>query len=293
VLTMRRSTHKFTGKQRDTESGLDDFGARYFGSSLGRFMSTDPGNSSGYDNPGDPQGWDAYSYVRNNPLNLTDPDGRDYRVCIDDGYGGKNCTTYATFRDLQTAAKASSSNLNGNDQSGQILIDGKSIGTYQYFVGPGTESLGVPDITADYFFNFPALFTGVGGVLKGIFNLGRAAGTFELTTIGSGSKLASAAAARAALRASGNVIERVVQTSAGPVSVKLIVVAEGETAVIKALDIKGSGADVGYTEIRQGFNGILSDLKQAGFKDFRMEPQYRTDGAAAKGFTGMLTGKIK
>lgn len=35
------STYKFTGKERDSESGLDMFGARYYGSSLGRFMTPD------------------------------------------------------------------------------------------------------------------------------------------------------------------------------------------------------------------------------------------------------------
>jgi len=34
-------SYKFTGKERDSESGLDNFGARYMGSSLGRFMSPD------------------------------------------------------------------------------------------------------------------------------------------------------------------------------------------------------------------------------------------------------------
>ena len=33
---------KFTGKERDSESGLDNFGARYYASSMGRFMSPDP-----------------------------------------------------------------------------------------------------------------------------------------------------------------------------------------------------------------------------------------------------------
>lgn len=65
--------YKFTGKERDTESGLDNFGARYMGSSLARFMSTDPGNAGTLNT--DPQSWNAYSYVRNNPLNLTDPTG--------------------------------------------------------------------------------------------------------------------------------------------------------------------------------------------------------------------------
>jgi RHS repeat-associated protein len=66
----------FTGKQRDSESGLDNFGARYNSSSMGRFMSPDPDNISGVLHmDDDPQSWNAYSYVRNNPLNLTDPTG--------------------------------------------------------------------------------------------------------------------------------------------------------------------------------------------------------------------------
>ncbi|MGA8274002.1 MAG: RHS repeat-associated core domain-containing protein [Candidatus Sulfotelmatobacter sp.] len=33
--------YKFTGKERDTESGLDNFGARFYGSNIGRFMTPD------------------------------------------------------------------------------------------------------------------------------------------------------------------------------------------------------------------------------------------------------------
>src|SRR5579864_1815999 len=62
-----------TGKERDTESGLDYFGARYYGSSMGRMMSPDPLLSSG--RPWDPQTWNRYSYSLNNPLRFTDPTG--------------------------------------------------------------------------------------------------------------------------------------------------------------------------------------------------------------------------
>ena len=59
----------FTGKQRDSESNLDNFfGARYNSSALGRLMSADPiGILSGQ--PGDPQGLNLYTYVQNNPVN--------------------------------------------------------------------------------------------------------------------------------------------------------------------------------------------------------------------------------
>lgn len=69
---------KFTGKERDSESGLDMFGARYYGSSLGRFMTPDwaakPTNVP-YASFGNPQSLNLYSYVNNNPTTTRDPDG--------------------------------------------------------------------------------------------------------------------------------------------------------------------------------------------------------------------------
>src|SRR3984885_7523098 len=64
----------FTSKERGQESGLDYFGARYYGSALGRFTSPDSGVDQ---HPIDPQSWNLYSYVRNNPLTSIDPSG-DY-----------------------------------------------------------------------------------------------------------------------------------------------------------------------------------------------------------------------
>ena len=75
VATPYTSPLFFTGKERDSESGLDNFKARYDSSSLGRFMSPDPANYGAIDES--PQTWNAYSYVANNPLNATDPDGLD------------------------------------------------------------------------------------------------------------------------------------------------------------------------------------------------------------------------
>jgi RHS repeat-associated protein len=69
------TTHKFTGKERDSETGLDYFGARYYGSALGRFSSSDPKPSSAH--PADPQSWNRYSYTDNNPLGFVDPDGQE------------------------------------------------------------------------------------------------------------------------------------------------------------------------------------------------------------------------
>jgi RHS repeat-associated protein len=64
---------KFTGQERDAETGLDFFHARYYTSGVMRFMSPDPANAGA--DLTNPQSWNGYSYVLNNPLNAVDPDG--------------------------------------------------------------------------------------------------------------------------------------------------------------------------------------------------------------------------
>ncbi len=64
---------KFTSKERDTETKLDYFIARYYASAQGRFTSADPLMSSAH--VADPQSWNRYTYANNNPLRNIDPDG--------------------------------------------------------------------------------------------------------------------------------------------------------------------------------------------------------------------------
>jgi RHS repeat-associated protein len=71
-------TLEFTGKERDAETGLDYFGARYFSAAQARFTSPDWSEKpvpAPYADLRDPQTLSRYTYVRNNPLLLTDPDG--------------------------------------------------------------------------------------------------------------------------------------------------------------------------------------------------------------------------
>ena len=71
---------RFTGHQREflgfinTENTeyLDYMHARFYDPNLGRFLSVDPGNDVDL---AQPQSWNKYSYVRNNPVNYTDPSG--------------------------------------------------------------------------------------------------------------------------------------------------------------------------------------------------------------------------
>jgi RHS repeat-associated protein len=67
-----------SGKERDTESGNDYFGARYYASAMGRFMSPDWANSPEpvpYAKMGDPQSLNLYAFALNNPESAPDLDG--------------------------------------------------------------------------------------------------------------------------------------------------------------------------------------------------------------------------
>jgi RHS repeat-associated protein len=77
---------KFTGYERDTETSLDYAQARYFSSAQGRFTSPDPLMASA--KPVDPQSWNRYSYVGNNPMNFSDPSGMAARP------GGRNISNW-------------------------------------------------------------------------------------------------------------------------------------------------------------------------------------------------------
>ena len=69
-----RLPQKFTGKERDGETGLDFFGARYFSGAQGRLTSPDPSKLSAFiDNP---QSWNQYSYAYNEPFQFVDKNGR-------------------------------------------------------------------------------------------------------------------------------------------------------------------------------------------------------------------------
>jgi RHS repeat-associated protein len=104
---------KFTQKERDIETGLDYFGARYYSSMQGRFTSPD---DFAYDtHAADPQSWNLYSYVRNNPLRYVDPDGhikkdKDGNIIFEKT--GEQTTRYITDEPV-------------TDENGQVKNDSK------------------------------------------------------------------------------------------------------------------------------------------------------------------------
>jgi RHS repeat-associated protein len=71
--------YKFTGKERDVESGYDYFGARYYDARIGKWLSVDP-LAEKYPN------LSPFNYVANNPLRSIDPDGKGIADAVKGGW---------------------------------------------------------------------------------------------------------------------------------------------------------------------------------------------------------------
>jgi len=81
--TCTQNNYKFEGKERDTETGNDDFGARYYSNRFGRWLSADWSNVPvpvPYANLTNPQTLNLYSMVADDPETSADLDGHDLSV---------------------------------------------------------------------------------------------------------------------------------------------------------------------------------------------------------------------
>jgi RHS repeat-associated protein len=130
--TLCRNT---TAKERDSESGLDNFGARYDSSSLGRFMSPDAFYKDSH--VGDPQSWNEYAYARNNPLRYVDPTGENATVsttCSTDANNHTTCNVNISASIAIYAAPGSGltqEQLNGAASTIQSSIQNAWSGSFQ------------------------------------------------------------------------------------------------------------------------------------------------------------------
>lgn len=140
--------YKFTGKERDSESNLDNFGARYNASTMGRFMTPDPVIITP-ERFYDPQQLNGYAYVRNNPIRLVDPTGMILQVSGD---------AAAAFNDLCEVLGDACDRLSVNLVTGVVTLDTEgldlskneganvindllqSANTYDFSVGPTVQT---------------------------------------------------------------------------------------------------------------------------------------------------------
>jgi len=117
----------FTGKERDSETGLDYFGARYYENNIGRWLSPDWAAKPAavpYANYGNPQSLNLYAYVVNRPTTTADPDGHEPPPVQPAPQCQSSCS------DLPVSKK--DANMNGNDTQGansanakvQLTLDG-------------------------------------------------------------------------------------------------------------------------------------------------------------------------
>jgi RHS repeat-associated protein len=175
---------RFTGKERDAETGLDYFGARYYASRSGRFTTVDPVMNVEAALV-DPQRWNRYAYTRNNPLALVDPDGRDaitamWRLMEVVRYNGPRLISVPTMIDatLRPALDAVFGAQVFSDPGGLRPHEAeflKEIGAYK-----GMNTMGVADP------NQPGIdaFAFSGGLLKTITPLEmKVTGSTSLTSV--------------------------------------------------------------------------------------------------------------
>lgn len=138
---------KFTSKERDKETKLDYFGARYYASRQGRFTS--PDNFINDTHPVNPASWNLYTYARNNPLRYIDPLGEEVvntnltpgqqQQLIDDW---KKKTGYKDiqFKDGKLVVNVEAGREGGSDKAAKQLIDAINSGdTFKLTAVDGTD----------------------------------------------------------------------------------------------------------------------------------------------------------
>jgi RHS repeat-associated protein len=161
----------FTGKERDSETGFangnDNFGARYYGAGLGRFLTPDWAarpTAVPYAVFGDPQSLNLYAYVRNDPVTHVDADGHaandpantgcvaDANGCVSQHNtqeGNKQTTAEQDVASDKNAAQQQAPAPQGADPTVTLNLGGTSV-KVDYTYGPMNSPIyqGGVDITA-------------------------------------------------------------------------------------------------------------------------------------------------
>jgi RHS repeat-associated protein len=117
------SPYTFSGKERDVETGLSYFGARYYESSLSIWLSVDP-LSDKYPS------LSAYNYCALNPVMLVDPDGRQISTHTDENgnvvavYDDGNLGVYVHSQaEIEASIKSGQNLANNTEQQAGVTLD--------------------------------------------------------------------------------------------------------------------------------------------------------------------------
>jgi RHS repeat-associated protein len=144
-----------TGKERDAESGLDFFESRYMSSAQGRFTSPDKfpwwnlqhsekeeEKKQFADYIGNPQNWNMYTYVLNNPLNHTDPTGM--LGCQVGNQKYTTCTITVVYDPKTSKGTLTVTGQNKGDENATVLLStGVVVGGDGHLTPTGTFTASV------------------------------------------------------------------------------------------------------------------------------------------------------
>jgi RHS repeat-associated protein len=120
TLVAAKQDVKFTGKERDAETGLDYFGFRYLSSAQGRWTSPDQPFADQH--PEDPQSWNMYGYVRNNPLAHIDPSGKACAAALGN-LGSGFCQRAYEYRDFDSEVQSKTRFFAAASATSQLLAN--------------------------------------------------------------------------------------------------------------------------------------------------------------------------
>jgi RHS repeat-associated protein len=276
--------YKFTGKERDTESGNDYFGARYYGSSMGRFMSPDYDqlpDTVPYADFSNPQSLNLYAYAGNSPVSSADANGHDVTVCDNNGH----CSAPISDDAYKAAQRANAGTLNGpslsslqNSASGSGTLTSTdangnttNVGTVQWtpdnpgIQGPaamaGFNQLGN---TSRVVKAGTAIYAGAYGVAF----FGPAAAGFGSTAITLG------VSSGPAIFAAGQLFEHTFETNAGEVGFLAEVETSGSTLILKDVAVYPTGTpgalNVGTGQAMQALHQLESLARSQGFTQLQI-----------------------
>lgn len=111
---------KFTGHERDRDR-VDYMHARYYAPEWGRFLSVDPGGDVDIHQP---QSWNKYTYVRNNPINNVDPTGMCTNSIV--------CLNYGNVEGELTAANAAGTYVPAPEGTWEAAVENVAWGAQEY-----------------------------------------------------------------------------------------------------------------------------------------------------------------
>ncbi|HEX2254348.1 MAG TPA: RHS repeat-associated core domain-containing protein [Thermoanaerobaculia bacterium] len=216
---------KFTGQERDVDTGLYDYGQRYYHAGLGRFLQPDP----------EEQFVSPYTYVGNNPLSAVDPDGT-VALAIVALFVGVAVLGGVTGAYFGAAAVNDSYNpahwdwASGKTWGGLVagaIVGAASavLGTAAWFAGPavGIAADIVLGAVENVFFSALAgggpaelaLAAVTGGVFGGLLSIGGVVASRAASSLARGaSKAVSSAARQASRSATGSAFESLATTAA-------------------------------------------------------------------------------